>query len=450
MMLAYCKKMFFLLSLILFVVQAYPQTEKNTMKNQKPEIDKKWCKLSTVPNFVVGLDTASVEKFSMKKKYYAIPHFKIGGTYNFDDESSYENGGKGGKTLESLGLNPVQIGYIELGKPHRGPDGEIDNAILICPYYSGGSTDMLNFWGKEGTRTAFCGGSHIGPGKLFDTDKYYIILADALGLWGASKPSSSHPGKDTSYALGLDFPQYRLEDCVQLMYRLLKDKLKVNRLKLVTGVSMGATMTYAWGVLHPKYVERLMPIGGTPFQNIGMARWIFDLMTSAIQSDPIYRKTKGYYYHLPRMKRPIKGNIFGWSILKHSAFIDEFRVQQTFDEYKLEAFDWEKSQEVIDSLGQKPGYGQSLFVVSLMDSNDLIYRNRAQVMFNVEPELHRIKAQTLIIHISTDQWLPLHLAKKAHSKIKNSKLITFPHNKGHYAVFIAPSHFNTEIRNFMK
>ena len=43
---------------------------------------------------------------------------------------------------------------------------------------------------------------------------------------------------------------------VQANYRMLRDGLKVARVALVTGVSMGGTQTYVWGVMHPEYRRR--------------------------------------------------------------------------------------------------------------------------------------------------------------------------------------------------
>lgn len=396
------------------------------------------------------VETSAVAAFDGLKKYFRVPGFRIGGSYDLDRPDSYEFGGEGGVTLESMGLEAAQIGYIELGTPHLGPDGEIDNAILICPYYSGDATNMLDFWGEDGTRTAFSKGVYLGPGRLFDTSRYYVIVADALGLWSGSRPGASHPGCAESRALGMEFPQYRLEDCVQLMYRLLRDHLGIRRLKLVTGVSMGATLSYVWGVMHPDFMEALLAIGGTTFQSRGMARWQFDLMTSAIQSDPVYRRTRGDYYHLPLLERPVMGNMFGWSIIRQSAFVDERRVEQPYDQYVLEAFDWEASLEAVRTRGQSPSFSQGLFQVSLIDSNDLIYRNRAQGMLDVEGELHRIRARTLIVHVETDQWLRPHIARRAQERIKGSRLLTFADDLGHYAVFRAPDRFRDEIGAFIE
>ncbi len=49
----------------------------------------------------------------------------------------------------------------------------------------------------------------IGPGRPIDTDRYYVVMVDPLGTWGASKPSDG---------LGIKFPQYSYFDMVQANY----------------------------------------------------------------------------------------------------------------------------------------------------------------------------------------------------------------------------------------
>lgn len=407
--------------------------------------------MSTIPVFPCGGATpTAAPAFHHLKQFFTIDNFRIGGNYDLEHPENWRFGGEGGITLESLGLPPVQSALITLGEPRRGSDGEINNAVLICPYYSGDSSNMLDFWAVDGARTDFSGGVFIGPGRIFDTDRHYIILADALGLWGASRPAASHPGHDDSIAIGTAFPRYSMQDIVQLQYRTLRDHLGIKRLKLVTGVSLGASLTYAWGVMHPETMDGLLPVGGTSFQDKGMVRWLFDLMTSAIQSDPVYRMTGGQYYDLPRLNQPLLGLMFGWSILKQSAFVDEFRCKQSFDDYILEGFDWDKSRRVIDTLGKEPGWGQKLFDLSLTtDANDMIWRNHCQAMFNVENDLNRIQARTEIIHVETDQWIQPHIARRSADGVKNSKLHTFSHDFGHYGVFQAPGRYESLFRDML-
>jgi len=164
------------------------------------------------------------------KKTYEVPNFRIGGKYDVASPQAFERGAGGGVTLESLGTKPARTAYIAVGTPMRNAKGEIINAIVINSYYSGDATAMYSNWFAGQPGNSFSGGALVGPGLLFDTNRYYVIFVDALGLWGASKPSDG---------LGRKFPVYSYYDMVQLNYRLLRDHLKVARIVLATGVSMG-------------------------------------------------------------------------------------------------------------------------------------------------------------------------------------------------------------------
>ncbi|ODM75700.1 hypothetical protein A6X20_31780 [Bradyrhizobium elkanii] len=143
------------------------------------------------------------------------------------------------------------------------PD-EITNAVVINSYYSGDSTDMYEQWVKGAELSG--GVPIIGPGRPIDTDRYYVVMVDPLGTWGVSK---------LSHGLGIKFPQYTYYDMVQANYRMLRDHLKVARVALAAGVSMGGTQTYVWGVMHPEYVSALMLIGGTTQSDAGdpVGKW---------------------------------------------------------------------------------------------------------------------------------------------------------------------------------
>lgn len=168
---------------------------------------------------------SSQEKHDGLKKTYEIANFRLGGKYDLADPSKWENGGEGGVTLESLGAGKLRTAYIAIGNAKRNTAGEITNAVVINSYYSGDSTDMYEQWVVG---AALSGGVPIiGPGRPIDTDKYYVIMVDPLGTWGASKPSDG---------LGIKFPQYSYYDMVQANYRLLRDGLKVARVALVAGV----------------------------------------------------------------------------------------------------------------------------------------------------------------------------------------------------------------------
>ncbi len=365
------------------------------------------------------------------KKFYSIPGFKIGGEYEFGNEAACEFGGKGGVTLESLGQEPLRVAWIEAGTPKRDKNGKITNAVIISPYYSGDASFMYNFWyeGQKGNK--FCRRAVAGQRKIIDTDKYYVIFLDALGLWGASKPSNG---------LGMKFPRYSMIDVVQANYRLLKDKLGIEKVKLATGVSMGAIQSYIWAVLHPDYVEAIMPVGGiTAMDNT--PRWLFQLMSAAMKSDPVWLETKGDYYHLPKEKHPNKGMMFGWSVLSHSGLSFDFRNRQKWDAVRKDVFYWNPKEDEGAKLKSK---------ADDYDVIDLLYRNQSLDAYDINSQLHRIKARTLIIHVKDDQWLRYKMAEKAAKAIKGAKLVGVESPLAHYAVFRAPNLAMVDAVDFLE
>lgn len=352
------------------------------------------------------------------KKTYEIANFRLGGKYDLSDPSKWENGGEGGVTLESLGAGKLRTAYIAIGNARRNAAGEITNAVIVNSYYSGDSTDMYEQWVKG---AALSGGVPIiGPGRPIDTDRYYVVMVDPLGTWGASKPSDG---------LGIKFPQYSYYDMVQANYRMLRDGLKIARAALITGVSMGGTQTYVWGVMHPEFIGALMPIGGTT-QSDGddpVGNWTFQMMTAAIQSDPVWQQTRGEYYKLPKEKHPVPGLAFGWSILGMTGYDFAFRTSQNWSAVQPEIFYWDPPNE-------KAG----LSVINrakLYDAVDLVWRNRVGETHNVNPYLGRVRARTLVMHITNDLWLNFKLAEKAVDRVPGADLIAQESPVAHYGVF---------------
>jgi homoserine O-acetyltransferase/O-succinyltransferase len=366
------------------------------------------------------------------KKFHSIPDFRIGGTYEIGNPLQYEFGGADGTTLEALGAGPLRTSYIAVGTPERDAAGRITNAVIVSSYYGGDSALGYFFWYEGQAGNFFSLWPVVGPGRIIDTDRFYVIFLDALGLWGASKPSDG---------LGLKFPQYTIFDCVQANYRLLKDELNVARVKLATGLSMGAIQTYAWPLLHPEFVEAVMPIGGsTSTGKDPVLRWVFELMTAAMQSDPVWRQTSGDYYHLPKEQHPNQGMMFGWSILQHNGMDLDFRIEQGWDEVKKEVFSWEPKGDQGALLNQK---------ARDYDCNDLIIRNNSQDRFDIDRYLPLITCPGLIIHCRNDLWLRLKLAQKSAECMPAARLVPYEHHFAHYSLFRAPHIVKDEVKDFL-
>ena len=374
---------------------------------------------------------SAVPALGGKKQFHTIRNFKLGGHYEPGGKETYESGGQGGVTLESLGYGPLRTAYIAVGTPKRNQAGKITNAIVINSYYSGDSTNMYFFWHEGQPGTAFSNGSVVGPGRLIDTDTYYVIFLDSLGLWGASKPSDG---------LGLRFPDYSYADIVQVSYRLLKDKLGVEKIRLATGVSMGGSLCYVWALLHPDFVDGILPIAANSTPD-NVARWIFQLMNAGLKSDPVWRQTNGDYYNLPGDQRPVKGLMFGWSILNLTALTFDYRSGQAWEQVKGDVFYWEPEN----------GCGSNLIErAEDFDTNDMIVRNRTCLKYDISDHLHEIKAKTLVLHAYSDQWLIYEKAKETAGKIPGARIVGFESPLAHYSCFRAPHICKKDVTAFFR
>jgi len=373
----------------------------------------------TVRSVVPALDSI--------KETYEVPSFRIGGKYDVASPKTFEGGAEGGVTLESLGAKPARTAYIAVGTPKRDAKGEIVNAIVINSYYSGDATAMYSNWFAGQPGNAFSGGALVGPGLLFDTNRYYVIFVDALGLWGASKPSDG---------LGRKFPVYSYYDMVQLNYRLLRDHLKVSRVVLATGVSMGATQAYYWGLMHPEMVGAIMPIGGaTATDGEGpIAAWTFQLAKAALESDPVWVETKGNYYHLPKDKHPNQGVEYHWSVLSLTGYELGYRQSLGWGTVSKEVFSWTPDPR----MGKDAGANLKN-LAKLFDAADLWYRDTVGEIHNINKLLPGMKPRTLVVHVDNDQWLISDKAREAAQAVPGGQYVGLTSPMAHYAVFSAPN-----------
>ena len=98
----------------------------------------------------------------------------------------------------------------------------------------------------------------IGEGLALDPEHYFIIVPNMLGNGLSSSPSNTPPPYDRAR-----FPDITAYDNVRLQHRLVTEVFGIERIKLVTGWSMGALQTFHWGCLYPDMVERIVPTCGS-------------------------------------------------------------------------------------------------------------------------------------------------------------------------------------------
>ena len=128
-----------------------------------------------------------------------------------------------GETLSQLKLH-----YRILGSAQRNAAGEIVNGVLLLQGNTGTGANWLR---------PTLADELFGNGQPLDAGRYFIIIPDALGRGGSSKPSDGLKGS---------FPHYRYHDMVDLTHRLVTDGLKVAHLRLIIGSSLGCMQQFLW------------------------------------------------------------------------------------------------------------------------------------------------------------------------------------------------------------
>ena len=117
-------------------------------------------------------------------------------------------GGPAGQLVLSSGekLGPVTLAYEAYGKLNE----DKTNAVLVEHALSG-DAHAAGF--HKGEKAPGWWDPMIGPGKAFDTDKYFIVCSNIIGgCQGSTGPSSVNPATGKPY--GLDFPIITIADMI--------------------------------------------------------------------------------------------------------------------------------------------------------------------------------------------------------------------------------------------
>src|SRR3954468_12299399 len=165
-------------------------------------------------------------------------------------------------------LHPIRIAYETYGTL----SDTRDNVVLVCHALSGdahaaghartaaGESTRDGFRAQERDGSAARGlgwwDGMIGPGKAFDTDRFFVVSTNLLGgCRGTTGPSSIDPA--TGRAYGADFPVITVADMVRTE-RALLDELGIARLAAVAGGSLGGMQALEWAILYPGDVDAIV------------------------------------------------------------------------------------------------------------------------------------------------------------------------------------------------
>ena len=314
-------------------------------------------------------------------------------------------------------LRGIRVAYETYGtlSPAR------DNVVLVCHALSGDAhaAGFSKAPVEASTRDGFraderdVGKSRglgwwdgmIGPGKAFDTERFFVVSSNLLGgCRGTTGPSSMNP--ETGRPYGSDFPVITVADMVRVERALLRE-LGIMRVGAIAGGSLGGMQALEWAVQYGADVGAIIPIASThALQPQGVA-WNA-IARSAITADPDWQG--GHYYgtgrapsagmgvarmlgHVTYLSAESLGEKFGRRLQSS----DDIRYLLTEPEFEVESY----LRHQADSF------------VKRFDANTYLYTSRALSYFDLarqygggrlDDAVRDVSARTLLIAFSSD-WL---------------------------------------------
>jgi homoserine O-acetyltransferase/O-succinyltransferase len=361
-------------------------------------------------------------------------------------------------------LHPIRVAYETYGtlSPAR------DNVILVCHALSGdahaaGFAKTLS----EGTRDGFGaderGASRkglgwwdgmIGPGKAFDTDRFFVVSTNLLaGCRGTTGPSSANP--ETGRPYGSDFPVVTVADMVRTE-RAFLEELGIERLAAVAGGSLGGMQALEWAVQYPDRVDAIVAIASTAALHPQGLAWNA-IARNAIMVDPAWQG--GHYYgtgRTPDAGMGVARMIGHITYLSAIALADKFgrRLQGGRDiRYTLSEPEFEVEAYL--------RYQADAFV-RRFDANTYLYTSRALTYFDLarqygEGSLARafrdLTARTLLIAFSSDWLYPPAASEEIAGALraigKEVELHVIEARYGHDCFLLEEARQTPIIRNFL-
>ncbi|MGH7055657.1 MAG: alpha/beta fold hydrolase, partial [Stellaceae bacterium] len=260
-------------------------------------------------------------------------------------------------------LPELRLHYRTLGTARRDGKGGITNGVLLLQ----GNTGTGANWLRPSLADEL-----FAPGEPLDAAEYFIIMPDAIGRGGSSKPSDGLRGK---------FPHYRYHDMVESGHRLVSEGLGVTHLRLVIGSSMGGMHAFLWAEKYPDLMDGVVPLSCQPIEISGR-NWIMRRAAAeAIRHDPDWNN--GDYEKSPRYYR-------------YTAAANGLRTESAT-----------RIQEMAPTLAAADAlYEERLAQAARGDANDALWAIEAIRDYNPEPDLDRITAKVLLINTAEDEANP--------------------------------------------
>ncbi len=342
-------------------------------------------------------------------------------------------------------LSPFSIAYMTYGTLNA----ERSNAILICHALTGDQfvASRHPVTGKPGWWDEV-----VGPGRIIDTDRFFVICANVLGgCMGTTGPGEVDPTTGKPY--GLAFPLVTIRDMVRAQTMLL-DALGIGQLLSVIGGSMGGMQVLQWAASHPERVFSAMPMA-TGARHSAQNIAFHEVGRQAIMADPSWHG--GDYTSHATI--PSKGLAVA-RMAAHITYLSEPALQRKFgrslQNREALSFGFDADFQIESYLRH-----QGMTFVDRFDANSYLYMTRAMDYFDLAADYGGVLAEAFrgaktrfcLVSFTSDWLFPTvenkRIAHALNAAGANVSFVEIVSDRGHDAFLLhEPELFDT-IRGFL-
>ena len=345
-------------------------------------------------------------------------------------------------------LGPVNIRYETYGKL----DGAKSNAILILHALSG-NAHVAGYLDGDKAEIGWWD-SMVGPGRAFDTDRYFIVCSNVIGgCSGSTGPRSLNPESgNASKIYNMDFPVITIADMVRAQHRLMRH-LGIGKWLSICGGSMGGMQALDWAVEYPESVASVIPIATTSrLSPQGIAfNWVG---RRAIMGDPNWN-SGDYGDKVPESGLAIARMLGHITYLSDKSMDEKFgRELQETENYSFDFSHNFKVESYLKHQGEK--------FVERFDANSYLYISRAMDYFDLSAKFggslaaafSRTRAPFLVLSFSSDWLFPPYESLKIVGALRSNSIdVTYCDIKsiyGHDAFLLEVGVLERIISDFLK
>ncbi|HUN44843.1 MAG TPA: alpha/beta fold hydrolase [Acetobacteraceae bacterium] len=293
----------------------------------------------------------------------------------------------------------VKLHYRTIGIAKRNAQGHVTNAVLLLQ----GNTGTGANWFRPSLADEL-----FRPGQPLDPAKYFIIMPDALGRGGSSKPSDG---------LKARFPHYRYHDMVDLTHLLVTEGLKVGHIRLIIGSSLGCMQQFLWAEWYPDLMDGTIGMSCQPVEISGRNYMLRHATAELIRHDPAWHD--GNYDKTP--------TLYMYAAAGNDLTESPARIQEAAPTMQAAKALYDRRLAAMLQHG---------------DANDTLYEIESIYDYSPEAELPKIKAHVMLINNVEDFADPptLRTVERAFKKIRHGTYVLTPYSKathGHFTHYYA-------------